>query len=817
MSNFRRNTRNKENILYKTLTRIFSGPIMRQRRQFYTRERRQDMSKYQSWFKSASGQPFKIQSRDIFSNMTAKLISEQQRAERYSDFDFMVYDPILAVCLDIYAEEITSCTIFEDVLKINCKNQEIKQILHELYYNILNVRSNLFYWVKTMCKYGDFFLYLDIDDELGVVNVVSLPLREVERMEGKDPTNPQYVQFQWNSGGMTFENWQVAHFRILGDEKFAPYGSSIFEPARRIWRMYELIQEAMLSYRITRSAERRVFYIDVGNIEADKVEEYVLQAKSELKKNMILDEDSGRVDLRYNPLPVSSETYVPLLDGRILKIKDVCKEFESGNDLWVHSINDDTFESIPGKVVWCGKNYTTDKLIRVWLDNQTYVETAPEHPFILKNGEVLRADELEIGQSLMTFNDENVYKVGNVEIIERCEDVYCMTIEGANGEQDRHNFAVLSTNPETKQPDKYGIYIKNSIEDDFFIPVRGDSQTRIEPLPGGQYTGDIDDVKYMQNRMLASIKIPSSYVLSGDEGSGDEKTNLAQKDVRFANTVMRIQRNVIEELEFVGKVHLVALGFKGDDISNFTLSLHNPSKIATLQELEEWRTKFDVASAATEGFFSKRHVATKFFGLSEEEFIRNQREIFNDKKFELQLEQLVQMGNIEAQEGSFGPVGGGGLTGSEEVGNLGNPNEEIPIEPTTPATEEPGDETLLAQPSEPAKRDDDEGSNYVKIKKNLFGPNSYTTPGSKGKMYTPQTHDRRTSSGPRNQQMKSLWSKESSKNTKRDRPNSAARELMGLGRGILEENLNPQNIETLEELEYLQIEQIENILVDEKK
>ena len=126
-----------------------------------------------------------------------------------------------------------------------------------------------------MVKFGDFMLYLDIDEQLGVKGVIALPLKEVERLEGEDPTNPQYVQYQWNSAGMTFENWQVAHFRILGNDKYAPYGTSVLEGGRRIWRQLVLMEDAMMAYRIVRSSERRVFYMDVGNIAPQDVEQYI--------------------------------------------------------------------------------------------------------------------------------------------------------------------------------------------------------------------------------------------------------------------------------------------------------------------------------------------------------------------------------------------------------------------------------------------------------------------------------------------------------------------------------------------------------------
>jgi hypothetical protein len=148
----------------------------------------------------------------------------------------MEFQPDISSAIDIYADEMTTHSSLRKMLNIKSTNQEIRSILETLYYDVLNVEFNLFGWCRTMVKYGDMFLYLDLDEESGVKGAIGLPSPEIERLEGEDKTNPNYVQFQWNSGGLTFENWQIAHFRILGQDKYAPYGTSVLEPARRIWR-----------------------------------------------------------------------------------------------------------------------------------------------------------------------------------------------------------------------------------------------------------------------------------------------------------------------------------------------------------------------------------------------------------------------------------------------------------------------------------------------------------------------------------------------------------------------------------------------------
>ena len=224
----------------------------------------------------------------------------------------MEYTPEIASALDIYADEMTTHTSIKQMLNISCDNEEIKSILDTLYNNVLNVNFNLFGWCRTMCKYGDFYLYLDIDEQMGIQNVIGLPSDEIERLEGEDKTNANYVQYQWNSAGVTFENWQMGHFRILGNDKFAPYGTSVLDSARRIWRQLTLLEDAMMAYRIVRSPERRVFKIDVGNIPPEDVEQYMQKIVSQLKRHQVVDASTGQIDLRYNPMAVDEDYFIPV-------------------------------------------------------------------------------------------------------------------------------------------------------------------------------------------------------------------------------------------------------------------------------------------------------------------------------------------------------------------------------------------------------------------------------------------------------------------------------------------------------------------------
>jgi len=235
------------------------------------------------------------------------------RMSRYADFQEMEATPEIASALDIYSDESVSQDEIGRCLHIYSENDKIRRVLEELFYDNLNIDFNLNPWSRNLCKYGDFFLFLDISPEYGVLNGIPIPVNEIEREEGYDPEDPMAVRFRWvTQGNKILENWQIAHFRLLGNDAFLPYGSSVIEPARRIWRQLILIEDAMLVYRVIRSPERRVFKIDIGNVPPEEVENYMQQAKSALRSNQVVDKKTGRVDLRYNPLSVDEDYFLPV-------------------------------------------------------------------------------------------------------------------------------------------------------------------------------------------------------------------------------------------------------------------------------------------------------------------------------------------------------------------------------------------------------------------------------------------------------------------------------------------------------------------------
>ena len=246
----------------------------------------------------------------------------------FKDYESMDSDGIVSSALDIYADESTMKSEYGSVLEITTDNENIKSILNNLFYDILNIEFNLWPWVRNMCKYGDFFLQLEINEKYGITNVAPLSAYDVARVEGLDEKNPHYVKFVLEQGGdqhsaystqkphqMELENFEVAHFRLLSDSNFLPYGKSMIEQGRKVWKQLSLMEDAMMIHRIMRAPEKRVFQIDIGNIPPAEVDNYMQKILNKMKKTPIIDQATGEYNLKYNMQNITEDFFLPVRGG----------------------------------------------------------------------------------------------------------------------------------------------------------------------------------------------------------------------------------------------------------------------------------------------------------------------------------------------------------------------------------------------------------------------------------------------------------------------------------------------------------------------
>jgi hypothetical protein len=255
------------------------------------------------------------------------------RPTLYSEYDSMDTDAIVASALDILADESTLRNDMGEVLQIRSSDEDVQKILYNLFYDVLNIEFNLWPWIRNMLKYGDFFLKLEIAEKFGVYNVIPYNAFHIERQDGYDQDHPASIRFRFdpdgisspsnygyynvpNAGGQSkdiyFDNYEMAHFRLLTDTNFLPYGRSYLEPARKLFKQYTMMEDAMLIHRIVRAPEKRIFYVNVGNIAPAEVENFMQKTISKMKRTPYIDQQTGDYNLKYNMQNLLEDFYIPV-------------------------------------------------------------------------------------------------------------------------------------------------------------------------------------------------------------------------------------------------------------------------------------------------------------------------------------------------------------------------------------------------------------------------------------------------------------------------------------------------------------------------
>ena len=475
------------------------------------------------------------------------------RIQLYSDYEAMDTDPLIASTLDIISDEATLKNDMGEVLSVKSSDENIQKILYNLFYDVLNIEFNLWSWTRNMCKYGDFFLKLEIAEEFGVYNVLPYTVYHMTRQEGMDPKNPARVTFQLDPDGLAssqdpnyvpksnkrvieFDNYEIAHFRLISDTNYLPYGRSFIEPARKIFKQLTLMEDAMLIHRIMRAPEKRTFYINVGQIPPNEVEQFMQKTINTMKKTPYVDPTTGDYNLRFNMM---------------------------------------------------------------------------------------------------------------------------------------------------------------NMMEDFYIPMRGgDTQTKIDTTKGLDYDGT-NDIEYLRDKMFAALKVPKAYF--GYEGDLQGKATLAAEDIRFARTVERIQRILESELTKIALVHLYTQGFKGESLTNFEISLTNPSIIFEQEKVALLKEKVDLASQMMDTkLFPTDYIYDHIFNLSEDQYMEMRDLVTEDYKRLFRLGQIENEGNDPAKSGkSYGtPHDLASLYGRRQGDVKGMPFGKVPagFEDDTPGIGEIGPE-----------------------------------------------------------------------------------------------------------------------------
>jgi hypothetical protein len=351
--------------------------------------------------------------QDLYSRT---LFYDTDRITAYNDFRSMDMTPEIAAALDIISDEVCTRNERGNVISIYSDNLRIKKILQELFYRTLNAEFNLSFWTRELCKYGDCFLKLEIDQNEGIYDCMMLPVGEIHKEIGYDG-NPKSTRYQWDINNMFFEEWQISHFCLLFDAARLPYGRSILDPARKLWKQLQLAEDAMLVYRLTRAPERRIFYIEVGNTDPNDVYQLIESVKKSVKKSTVVDPNSGKVNLKYNPITYEEDYFLPVRGDKSSKIETL-----------PGAANLDQIADI---------EYLQNKLFASIKVPKTYLNYAESMP----GGSTLSQVDLRFSRTINRIQEQIVLELRRIANIH----LYFLGFE-----DDLDNFTLTLTNPSTQ-------------------------------------------------------------------------------------------------------------------------------------------------------------------------------------------------------------------------------------------------------------------------------------------------------------------------------------------------------------------------------
>jgi len=544
---------------------------------------------------------------------------------RFQDYLEMDEFPEISSALDIIADDVTAPDEDGNIMRVTSETPGIKEEVNYLFRR-LKIEEEIWEITRALCKFGNEFEEIVYDDK-GVIGLIYLPPITMRRIENKrgiligfvqsftkdfailpdqveqiiatgDPS--QYVQ----GNKIIFEPWEVVHARYRTRDRRSIYGYSVVEPARWIWKRLLILEDAVLIYRLTRAADRWIIYVNVGDLPLPQAEVYVRKVMSSMKRKKVIDPTSGKLTERFNPLCVAGDTKVPLLDGRVLTIVELVKEYEEGKENWGYSVDPQTLEIKVGKIVWAGKTRLNAQLVEVGLDNGKVLRVTPDHKFMLRTGEYVEAQHLKPNDSLMPVRkliSEKIvanHKVVYVKFLKQREDTYCITVEPWG------NFGTEA-----------GVIIKNSLDEDIFIPVRGDKESvRIETLGGMGYVAT-EDLEYFRNKLFSALKVPKAYL--GYEEAISGRGTLSAEDLRFARTIMRVQNIMSAFLKRIADVHLAIKGINPIDVE-YDIFFNLPSTAFEMAKIEIENARIELANAFSD-WVSRRWIYSKIFGFSDQE------------------------------------------------------------------------------------------------------------------------------------------------------------------------------------------------------
>jgi hypothetical protein len=587
------------------------------------------------------------------------------RLQRYSQFEVMDTDADVSRCLNTIAEEVSNDDVKTNLpFIIEYQSEDDEEVSESTvttlraavrqWAKVQDLNNRIFRITRNLIKYGDCFFkkskdtkrwaYVDPSKIFGI-EIDNDGEKVAFHVRGSGKNNVMQYGIK-NEQIDVIPADAMVHF-TLSDEmgESAPFGDSVLMPIMKVFKQLSALEDSVIIYRLVRAPERRVFYIDMGNIPPQRQKAHLESIKNELRQRRMPNTADNKevIDGTFNPQCLDMNTKIPLLDGRTLTITELELEHKDGKQNWAYSCNPTTGEIVPGLISWAGKTRLNAEVVKITLDNGQELICTPDHKIVASKLGFVEAQHLIEGQKLIPFN-----KINNDLLIDRVVtkiekisnmDTGCITIDKDEIYHNYHTFAIEG-----------GIFVKNSISEDFFFGQNAQGRgSRVEVLPGGENLGELHELMFFRRKIFAGLCVPSSYISSYDQQQqpaqyNDGKMGVAYiEELRFANYVRRIQNKVEQVMDREFKLYLKAIGLNIDDWL-FVLRLPEPQNFSVYRQLALDADFINAYKSIEDSkIISERYKLKRYLGWTEDELQLNERML----KQELELEDNINISDLK--------------------------------------------------------------------------------------------------------------------------------------------------------------------------
>lgn len=587
--------------------------------------------------------------------------------------------------------------------------------------NVLNFNDNCHDIFKRWYIDGRLYYYVMIDPKnpkKGIVDLKYIDPRKIrkvieyqrENRNGIDVIVGQKSYYIFNDAGLQsaalgvkLSTDSIINVRSgLVDANTGEVISHLFKgikPANQL----KMMEDALVIYRITRAPERRVFYVDVGNLPGLKAEQYVNNVMNKFRNKVVYDAETGEVKNNRNYMSVCEDFFLPrreggkateiqtlpgclamdtkvsLLDGRELSIHDIEHEMKQGKQLWTYSCHPETGKVVPGLITWAGVTQKSAKVMKLTLDNGETITCTPDHKFPIKDVGFVRADQLKVNDSLIPLyrrhaQIDSSYKNTYEQYYDNESHEWYFThrkvVEYVQGLQDLIHYNDASSNLKKKELHDPQIVAIQWLDDPIEVGTLTIDIDEIYhnyhtfALSCGVFTknsqnlSEIADIEYFQKKLYQSLNVPRQRLLNDNVMSIGNPNEVTREELAFAKFIQRLRNRFNVLFKEALRIQLITTNcIRQSDWEKIRNCIYFEyqhdnyfEELKRIEVFNERMTQLQTADGFKGIYFSKEYIVRNILEMTQEEWEEIQQQMKQEKIDEAREASELENANAGDQE-----------------------------------------------------------------------------------------------------------------------------------------------------------------------